>query len=302
MQCINFEEQQLSKLSFGTVQLGLEYGIANTAGRPTQQTANDIIEYLIDSGVNSFDTAVAYGNSEEVLGQALEAYSDIFIISKVQTDLFSSEIKSIVEESLKRLKSNHLFALLLHDAKLLSQWSDMQTEKVAMLINGGMIRYFGVSVYTEREFALALENPMVKIIQIPFNIFDQRAVNGDWFKKARDTGKLLFIRSIFLQGLFFLHAEELKNSLVAAAPFLDKMHRIREKLGLSVSQFAMAYVNSASTDAVLLFGCDTRAQAKENIENFNTLPLIDADMQKEINQFFSEVPATVYNPSQWKVT
>jgi aryl-alcohol dehydrogenase-like predicted oxidoreductase len=178
----------------------------------------------------------------------------------------------------------------------------MQTEKVAMLIDGGMIRYFGVSVYTEREFALALENPMVKIIQIPFNIFDQRAVDGGWFKKARDTGKLLFIRSIFLQGLFFMHTEELKGSLVSAAPFLDKMHRIRQKLGLSVSQFAMAYVNAASTDAVLLFGCDTQAQAKENIENFNTLPSIDTDMQKEINQFFSEVPATVYNPSQWKVT
>ena len=41
MKEIDFEGQKLSKLSFGTVQLGLDYGISNTEGKPTQKTADD---------------------------------------------------------------------------------------------------------------------------------------------------------------------------------------------------------------------------------------------------------------------
>ena len=96
MKSIEFDNQQLSKLSFGTVQLGLDYGISNNSGKPTQKTADDIVEYLIHEGINCFDTATAYGNSEEVLGEAIGTSKNIQLISKVKSDLFLDDVETEV--------------------------------------------------------------------------------------------------------------------------------------------------------------------------------------------------------------
>jgi len=301
MKQIEFEGKKLSKLSFGTVQLGLDYGISNTEGKPTQNTADEIISYLVEDGINCFDTAVAYGNSEEVLGHALNAQSDVNLISKVKSDLFKTNLEKTVISSLKRLQSNKLFSLLLHDSELLSNWNEEYTKIVTLLQKKGLIDYFGVSIYTSEEFDVAIQNPSIRIIQIPFNLFDQRAVNDEWFKKAKEANKLIFIRSIFLQGLFFMNTNELTGNLVEATRYLEEMHNIRTSLNLSIAEFTMAYVDSVASDAVILFGCDTLDQAKENVNSYNNLPIIDNDVLNIINTKFSDIPEYIRNPGQWSL-
>ncbi len=60
-----------SRLTLGTVQLGLPYGIANQTGQPDYRTSLEIVAAALEGGINSFDTASSYGNGEQVLGQAL---------------------------------------------------------------------------------------------------------------------------------------------------------------------------------------------------------------------------------------
>ena len=299
MKVIEFQNQQLSKLSFGTVQLGLNYGISNHNGKPTQKTADKIVAYLIGEGINCFDTATAYGNSEEVLGKAIGDHKNIQLISKVKSDLFLDDIETIANNSLKRLKTNRLFVLLLHDSELLSHWNNNDDKKISLLKAKGLIEHFGVSIYTAEEFNLAIENPAIQIIQIPFNLFDQRAINHKWFERATKANKLIFIRSIFLQGLFFMNPTKLKGNLCDAAPYLNKMHRIRKTLALSITEFAMAYVDSAAPNAVILFGCDTLEQAKENIQSYNNLPTFADELLYTINTNFSNIPEYVLNPGLW---
>jgi len=301
MKKIEFEDQKLSKLSFGTVQIGLDYGISNTKGKPTQTTANEIISYLIEDGINCFDTAVAYGNSEEVLGHALNAQDNVNIISKVKSELFTTDLEETVTSSLKRLQTNKLFGLLLHDSELLSDWNAQKTATVSLLQEKGLIDYFGVSIYTSEEFDVAIKNPIIRIIQIPFNLFDQRAINDEWFRKAKEANKLIFIRSIFLQGLFFMNADQLTGNLVEAVPYLKEMHAIRTKLDLSIAEFTMAYVDSVATDAVILFGCDTLDQAKENISSYFNLPVINKEVLNKINSKFTNIPEYITNPGHWSL-
>lgn len=301
MKNIEFEGQRLSKLSFGTVQLGLDYGISNTGGKPTQETADEIIAYLVSAGINCFDTAVAYGNSEEVLGHALTVQSNVNLISKVKSDLFTGDIVETVRSSLTRLKADKLFALLLHDSELLSTWNAENDARVSLLKEIGLIDYFGVSIYTYEEFEIAIKNPTIKVIQIPFNLFDQRAINDKWFEKAKEANKLIFIRSIFLQGLFFMHTDQLTGNLVSAVPFLNEMNTIREKLNLSIAEFTMAYVDNVATDSVLLFGCDTVEQARENVTSYNNLPTLDSELLNNINLKFSDIPEDILNPGQWRL-
>ncbi|MGP1664729.1 MAG: aldo/keto reductase, partial [Rhodanobacter sp.] len=56
------------KLALGTVQFGLPYGIANPGGQIGRDDAGQILALARESGIDTLDTAIAYGDSEACLG------------------------------------------------------------------------------------------------------------------------------------------------------------------------------------------------------------------------------------------
>ena len=82
-----------------------------------------------------------------------------------------------------------LFALLLHNIEAIQNWSSKDSELISKLKKQNKIRYFGVSIYNDIEFNLALENDDVNIIQMPFNLLDQRAISKKWLTKAKSKNK-----------------------------------------------------------------------------------------------------------------
>lgn len=56
-----------NKIVLGTAQLGLDYGIANKIGKPEENKAFEIMKYAVENGINYFDTAYSYGNSEIII-------------------------------------------------------------------------------------------------------------------------------------------------------------------------------------------------------------------------------------------
>lgn len=116
---------EFSKITLGTVQFGLDYGIANTSGKPSYEKSRDIVARAYENGITSFDTAAAYGDSEKVLGQIfqeLKLKDKVKVISKVppvkELNLSLSEaermINKSVETSLERLGVDQLAACLFH--------------------------------------------------------------------------------------------------------------------------------------------------------------------------------------------
>jgi len=298
---IEFHGDKISKLSMGTVQFGLDYGVANSIGKPTQKSVNDIVEYVYNNGVNCLDTAQAYGDSEKVLGESITNKENLFIISKLKSNLFEENLQINIDSSLKNLKIKKLYALLLHDSELLYRWEDNHTSLVQKLISKNKIDYFGVSIYSDEDFNLALKNENIKIIQIPFNLFDQRAVHNNWLKLAKERNKLIFIRSIFLQGLFFMDLDALEGNLIDARKYLQKLHQLKNRLNLSTVELAMSYVDSVADSSILLFGCDTLAQAKENIELYNRLPKLNKETITTIEYEFQDIKESITNPTLWKL-
>jgi len=298
---IEFHGDKISKLSMGTVQFGLDYGVANSIGKPTQKSVNDIVEYVYNNGVNCLDTAQAYGDSEKVLGESITNKENLFIISKLKSNLFEENLQINIDISLKNLKIKKLYALLLHDSELLYRWEDNHTSLVQNLISRNKIDYFGVSIYSDEDFNLALNNENIKIIQIPFNLFDQRAVHNNWLKLAKEKNKLIFIRSIFLQGLFFMDLDALEGNLIDARKYLEKLHQLKNSLNLSTVELAMSYVDNVADSSILLFGCDTLAQAKENIELYNRLPKLDKETIGTIEYEFQDIQESITNPTLWKL-
>jgi aryl-alcohol dehydrogenase-like predicted oxidoreductase len=72
-----------SRLGIGTVQFGLDYGIANKTGKPDQAVAQNILNIAQTAGVTFIDTSPAYGSSERALGEIIAGSDmDFNIVSK----------------------------------------------------------------------------------------------------------------------------------------------------------------------------------------------------------------------------
>lgn len=299
MKYIEFEDKKISKLSLGTVQFGLDYGIANKDGKPKDKEVEEIITYLYDSGINAFDTATSYGNSEERIGKVFKNLDKLFITSKLSSEDFLNKAEKEVRNSLEKLNVNSLFGLLLHDNKVLNNWNEESKTILENLIKKGFIKNFGVSIYTSLEFNKALENEHIRFIQIPFNLFDLRAVNEKWFEKAKAKGKLIFIRSVFLQGLLLLDKERVPEKLSKAKEYLERLEQFASKYEMTKSELALSFVDSVAKDSILLFGCDNLKQAKENLGNYKNLKILSVSQINEIVKAFKNISEDIYLPTRW---
>ncbi len=297
MRYIKFREDKISKLSLGTVQFGLNYGISNKDGKPKLNKVQEIINFVSNSGINCYDTASAYGDSEVVLGKTIQNNNSL-IVSKLSSDLFKNALSNI-EVSLKNLQLQTMFGLLLHDSSLLHKWKESDTKMVTKLKDKNKIIYFGVSIYTNEDFDLALENDNIEIIQIPFNIFDLRAYKYNWFEKAKVRNKLIFIRSIYLQGLLLMELSDIPKKLKKATVYIEKLDEIANKLEITRIQLIFSFVYFIAKDAILLFGCETLVQAKENLDILNYIKELDKDMIHTIYNIFKDVEESIYNPTKW---
>ena len=72
----------MDRLVLGTAQLGLEYGHTNITSMPTAIQALSIINYALEKGIKTFDTARIYGTAENLLGR-IKPNDIITIITKL---------------------------------------------------------------------------------------------------------------------------------------------------------------------------------------------------------------------------
>src|SRR5215475_14557030 len=90
---------KISELALGTVELGLDYGIASDgeARRPAESDARDLLHFALDCGINLIDTARAYGVAERIIGCALKDRRQEYILA---SKVLPGDVRSQVETSL----------------------------------------------------------------------------------------------------------------------------------------------------------------------------------------------------------
>jgi len=204
-----------SRLALGTVQFGLNYGVANKHGQVSFDDAKSILELAKDNGIDTLDTAIVYGDSEQRLGEiGINGWN---VVSKLPAtpddcgDIYSWVVSS-VQQSLKRLGQKSIYGLLLHKPEQLYQpGGDRIYLALQKLKKDGLIHKFGASIYSPDELDLLEHNFKLDIIQAPFNIFDRRLTKSGWLAKLHNQGVEIHVRSIFLQGLLLMPSSERPN-------------------------------------------------------------------------------------------
>lgn len=298
-------ETELNRLVLGTAQLGMNYGISNLSGQPDLKTTTFIIETALDCGIRSFDTAQAYGNSEEVLGSALRSLKvskDISITTKLHPDLDFSDRKAIVqsvEKSLEKLGVQCLDGLMLHSEKKLTLWREGLGEALSEIKSNGLASHIGVSVYSPEMAEHAVQCEGLNLIQYPANVLDHRFDKFAFSRKS--AGLKLQVRSIYLQGLLLMNPDELPENMKFAAESLRRFIVLSASQGISQKSAAFLYVRSKHKRSDVLFGAENSHQVKENVDLFSR------EISGQLSEFldtafceaFENLNENIVRPDRW---
>ncbi len=307
MEKINIKGIEISRLSLGTVQLGLSYGINNTVGKPSQERSNKILSCAMDNGINVLDTAGGYGDSEEVIGRWLKTIPKQkrpFIVTKAR-DLDHSSYENLRADLFNRVKSSKeklgvdtLDMLMLHLFDEYLQDKENVMRVMRELKASGEVKYIGASAYSYHDYE-TLAQAGFDATQIPINIFDWGQIVNGGIKKLADSGMMVFVRSVYLQGLVFQKPENLSPKMDFCKEPLEKFHALCRKYNFSPAQMAMSFVLSLEGIHSLVLGSETVEQVEENTRLVNSTVRFDKAQMDEIRELFEDVDKRVINPSVW---
>jgi aryl-alcohol dehydrogenase-like predicted oxidoreductase len=258
-----------SKIILGTAQFGLNYGINNSSGKISKNKIFKILDYAIDSGINTLDTAPSYGNSEEIIGEYLEFNpgKSIRVITKISLSNDSLEIQLM--NSLNKLKIQKVNTLLFHSINLYEKFHD----ELPFFIDNFKGKYFdeiGVSIYWNDQVDRIINDEKIDRIQLPFNLLDNSSLRKSIILKLKSNNKKVDARSVFLQGLFFKPIENLSNDFEFLKKELLILNDLTKKYKIPIESLALNYVLSKKFIDRTIIGIDSLKQLKSNIKNINS--------------------------------
>lgn len=285
----------------GTVELGLDYGINNTCGKPTGKQAFDLLDAAWDNGIRELDTAAAYGDSEKIIGNyRKETGHAFFIDTKLPVSVDPARYENCLEEACERLRVSSLHLLYLHS------FTQCKDERILDFLKEqkriGKIGHIGISIYEPDEMKYIVEQlPFVDTIQFPYNVLDNHRWKGDGLlKQAKDRGKRLYVRSVFLQGLVFKSASDPFVLSINAGQYLEALGRLAKENGLSIAELAFQYVSSTPEINEMIIGCQSRNDVMANVAMINSPKTLCEDAIAELDALTMNIPTPIIDPRKWR--
>lgn len=300
---------KVSEVGFGAWQLG---NARDWVGMEDNQ-AIKLVHEALDRGCNFFDTAPNYGggNSESLLGEALSGKrSEAVINSKFghhpdnSLNFDSQKIRSSVEESLRRLKTDYLDSILLHNPPFeILTGSTEHFEVLESLKQEGKIRAYGASVDSAREMDELIRNSGSQVIEVMFNIFHQEPRKA--FKLAAEKNVGLIVKvpldSGWLSGKYDensiftdIRSRWDKDQLRKRAEILPVLKEMLEP-GESMVQLALRYILYYQEVSTVIPGNKNLEQLMENLTASDKR--ISAEKAEKLEQIWKETLET--NPLGW---
>ena len=255
------------KLILGTVQLGLDYGINNSTGKPSKEESIALLSKAYELGIRILDTAEGYGDANEIIKEYhfLHPQNKFDVITKKSFQDDGGFEDDYFHKLNQSLSIQSLFAFLFHNFKSFAE----DPERLKFLIRAkkrGDIKKIGVSIYTNEELKKVIENEKIDLIQVPFNLLDNKSQRGALLKTAKEKNKIIQVRSIFLQGLFYKDTESLPEKLKTLFPYLNEIKQLKDNYQISTEQLCLNYAFQSANIDLVTVGIDSKEQLINNVE------------------------------------
>ena len=259
----------MNRLALGTVQFGLNYGIANQAGKVSRAEAKAMLQLASANGIDTLDTAVAYGDSEICLGEV--GAQDFKLVTKLPplpdncADVKAWVMKQTAA-SLSRLKVTKVYCMLLHRSEqLLGPNGAALYLALQALKDTGQVDRVGVSIYSPSELASLIPQYRFDLVQAPFNLVDRRFYSTGWMQRLKDHGVEVHTRSAFLQGLLLMAQVDIPVKFVTWSGLWNSWHQWCGDHDVSVVQACLAFPLSFSEIDRVVVGADSVSQLDQII-------------------------------------
>ena len=309
MKYTDFNGYKISQITLGTVQLGMNYGINNADGKPSEETAEQVLSTAINGGITAFDTSSDYGTSEKVVGDYFKKQKNKpLIVTKFGVGSFDDplsekeaekKIREQVESSLERLGYNKLPLLLSHNEKDLDYYGKTIINVLKKLQSENLVDKVGASLNHFSYIDKVIDSEIFEAVQLPLNMMDVKNATGNGIRKLADKNIAVFIRSVFLQGLFFRDPDSLTQGvLLNAKEPLKKMRKIAKEENISVAGLAIAYIRDLNGVTSLVMGAEKPEQVKENVDLINVKSISEKTREK-ITETFKDIDERVLCPWLW---
>ncbi|HQU87046.1 aldo/keto reductase [Denitromonas sp.] len=280
------------KLALGTVQFGLNYGVANAAGMVSQAEASRVLALARESGIDTLDTAAAYGESESVLG-AINV-DGWHVVSKMPPQIqegmsVADWTMESVNNSLARLRQRNLYGILLHrPSQLLGAGGDAIYRTLQRLKCDGVVSKIGISIYDPEELDNLSRNFDFDLVQAPLSVVDRRLVSSGWMSRLADRGIELHVRSAFLQGLLLMGEADRPQKFGRWQSLWRDWHAWLDESGISAAEACVRYALSHVEVGRVVVGVQSHYQLAEIVSaasrgGLEAPPHLSADSEDLLN-------------------
>jgi len=276
-----------NKIILGTVQFGLPYGVSNIdKTMPSKDDVFEILDFAHKKGINELDTAIGYGCSWERIDEFCSTRNINFTIM--------SKFKDQDFEETTQLQTP-ISGWYFHSYEEFEE--SFNAQKITDLKSNNDITTLGVSLYTTEQFEKANKSADIDIIQIPFNLLDNLSNKESQIKEAQRSGKKIYVRSVFLQGLFFMEPDKIPTHLTELKEPLMKLRRISEDNNIPISALALLYPLTIQGIDKIIIGVESKSQLLDNLEIISKYHLTDKIVE-EINSI-KIANKDLLNPALW---
>ena len=287
----------MNRLALGTAQFGLPYGIANQDGQVTSAVAKAMLQLAADYGIDTLDTAIAYGESETCLGevgtQGFKLVTKLPAVPGGCVDV-SDWVQEQVAASLSRLGANAMYGLLLHrPQQLLESGGEALYQTLQELKKTGQVQKIGVSVYAPSELEALISRYRFDLVQAPFNLVDRRLHTSGWLQRLRDDGIEIHTRSAFLQGLLLMPQATIPAKFAPWSDLWNTWHQWLAGHDVSAVQACLAYPLSFLVIDRVVVGADSASQLAQIISAANSPSHVDFPVLQCEEE-------TLINPANWQ--
>jgi aryl-alcohol dehydrogenase-like predicted oxidoreductase len=290
-----------ARIGLGSVQWGVEYGVANRYGRTPRSEVTRILAAGRDLGIHVIDTAALYGEAEEVLGE--QDLTNLRVVTKTPryasapiTAAEAEDLKATLARSLTRLRLPSVYGLLAHHADdLLAPGGDWLIDAMHSLRAAGKVARIGVSVYAGAQIEAVLERFTPDMVQLPLSVFDQRLIKDGSLKRLSSLGVEIHVRSAFLQGLLLMHPDSVPACFDPWREHLRAWHTTCAAQNVLPQHAALAFVCDRPEIDCCLIGVQSRAQLNQSLEGLDAVAAFDAAQ-------FACSDLALVNPINWRLS
>lgn len=289
--------EEIKKLALGTAQFGLDYGVSNRRGIVPKAEVFEILKLAAANGIDTLDTAQAYGTSEAVIGEFIKSSGLNFRVITKLKDVAGKDTQASLRGSLEKTGIGRFYGVMMHSY---GEHEGEQADYGALLKarDAGLALKTGFTLYHPEQIEkLLAEKVSFDLVQVPYSVVDRRFERV--FPALRGAGVEVHARSVFLQGLLLMAPAEIPENLSGIRSKVERLGKYAAEKGVSLAALCAGYALSEPGVDKVVMGVDSLKSFAGNLDGLKAFFAADRSGLRAGLAGFSETDEKLILPQNW---